>query len=372
MSDANEWTGISPTRYFYTSKCLHGEGRYETAMLVTFKTIAQVSFEIELDPHLTIGEVKAKIAREKGESEYPVECQKLIYNGKVLDDAQTVEEVMIDPSKFVVIMIARKKPVGAAAVESAPQPSNAQITASAAVSTATPASVTTDSNPATPQNPDGLTPEQEETAQAIVAMGYPRDRVIRALRASFFNGDRAVEYLCSGIPEEEDLAGHQESIEHEEGERGQGLGLDFLRQLPQFEQLRELVQSNPAILPQIIQQIAQSNPALMEAIQNNQEEFVNLLNNGSAGSGGGGGGGGGGGVPAAGEQRQVAIHVTEAERDAINRLKSMGFPEQLVIEAYFACDKNEDLAANYILARMDEAAAELDAMEHQGEEGRGP
>ncbi|EJW74606.1 hypothetical protein WUBG_14486, partial [Wuchereria bancrofti] len=80
------------------------------------------------------------------------------------------------------------------------------------------------------------------------------------------------------------------------------------------------------------------------------EEFVNLLNNGSVGSGGGGV------APPAGEQRQVAIHVTEAERDAINRLKSMGFPEQLVIEAYFACDKNEDLAANYILARMDEAA----------------
>lgn len=37
----------------------------------------------------------------------------------------------------------------------------------------------------------------------------------------------------------------------------------------------------------------------------------------------------------------------------------MGFPEQLVIEAYFACDKNEDLAANYILARMDEAAVLL-------------
>uniref|UniRef100_A0A1I8EKE1 UV excision repair protein RAD23 n=3 Tax=Wuchereria bancrofti TaxID=6293 RepID=A0A1I8EKE1_WUCBA len=338
-------------------------GRFKIIMLVTFKTIAQVSFEIELDPHLTIGEVKAKIAEEKGEVEYPTECQKLIYNGKVLDDAQTVEEVMIDPSKFVVVMIARKKPIGAP-VESTPQPSNLQIPAGAQATTA-PVSVA-DSGPSTPQNPDGLTSEQEETAQAIVAMGYPRDKVIRALRASFFNGDRAVEYLCSGIPEEEDLGGHQESAEHEEGERAQGLGLDFLRQLPQFEQLRELVQSNPAILPQIIQQIAQSNPALMEAIQNNQEEFVNLLNNGSVGSGGGGV------APPAGEQRQVAIHVTEAERDAINRLKSMGFPEQLVIEAYFACDKNEDLAANYILARMDEAAAELDALEHQGEESHGP
>lgn len=45
---------------------------------------------------------------------------------------------------------------------------------------------------------------------------------------------------------------------------------------------------------------------------------MNLLNNGSAGSGGGGGGGGV--APPTGEQRQVAIHVTEAERDAINRV----------------------------------------------------
>ncbi|MCP9262005.1 BMA-RAD-23 [Dirofilaria immitis] len=120
-------------------------------MLVTFKTIAQVSFEIELDPHLTIGEVKAKIEEEKGKVEYPIECQKLIYNGKVLDDAQTVEEVMIDPSKFVVVMIARKKPAGVASVESAPQPSNLQMPTGAPITTVAPVSVT-DSSPTTPQN----------------------------------------------------------------------------------------------------------------------------------------------------------------------------------------------------------------------------
>ncbi|VDN28475.1 unnamed protein product [Gongylonema pulchrum] len=133
-----------------------------------------------------IAEVKAKIAQEKGESEYPVECQKLIYNGKVLDDAQTVEEVKIDTAKFVVIMITR-------------QPAATDANTATAATESAPAA-------AAAQNPE-LTAEQEETVQAIVAMGYPRDRVIRALRASFFNGDRAVEYLCSGIPEDEGFEG---------------------------------------------------------------------------------------------------------------------------------------------------------------------
>lgn len=40
----------------------------------------------------------------------------------------------------------------------------------------------------------------------------------------------------------------------------------------------------------------------------------------------------------------------------------MGFPEQLVIEAFITCDKNEHLALNYIIARIEE---------HQQQRGRG-
>jgi UV excision repair protein RAD23 len=85
--------------------------------------------------------------------------------------------------------------------------------------------------------------------------------------------------------------------------------LDALRNNPQFQQLRQLVQTNPQFLEPIIQNIAQGNPQFAAVINQNPEAFLQLLAEGAGDEGGEGGA-----LPAG------AIQVTPEEAEAIGRV----------------------------------------------------
>ncbi|GLT34029.1 hypothetical protein SLA2020_085750 [Shorea laevis] len=217
----------------------------------------------------------------------------------------------------------------------------------------------------------------EATIQQILDIGggsWNRDTVVRALRAAYNNPERAVEYLYSGIPEQAEVppvtrtpAGRQaanppatvqqpgaptstgpnanpldlfpQGLPNTGSNAGAGT-LDFLRNSQQFQTLRAMVQANPQILQPMLQELGKQNPHLMQLIQAHQADFLRLINE-----------------PVEGEGNPFmpqAVTVTPEERDAIERLEAMGFDRNLVLEVFFACNKNEELAANYLLDHMHE------------------
>ncbi|KAJ2404694.1 UV excision repair protein rad23, partial [Coemansia sp. RSA 2531] len=182
-------------------------------MQITLKTLQQKTFKIDVEPEDTIKDVKQKVEESQG---YPKETQKLIFS---------VEELNISENDFMVVMAVKPKVASKATpkVEVA-TPANtapaaapvaapvAQRTAAAGVQAAEPATPSPPArNVARPAAASGgaevgdqsmVLGEQYTTAIGnMVEMGYTREQCERAMRASFNNPDRAVEYLLNGIPE---------------------------------------------------------------------------------------------------------------------------------------------------------------------------
>lgn len=190
----------------------------------------------------------------------------------------------------------------------------------------------------------------------IMDLGYSREQVETALRASYNNPDRAVEYLLSGIPDQVAEGVGNLPPRSDRQRRVPDDPLAFLRNQPQFQQMRQVIQQNPQLLNAVFQQIGQTNPALLQLISQNQEAFVRMLNEppGPVSTPGTDNTRESGARAASDEGGLFSpgpIQITQQDRDAIERLKALGFPEHLVIQAYFACEKNENLAANFLLSQ---------------------
>lgn len=315
--------------------------------------------------------MKEKIAQVDAKASDPTK-QKLIHSGKILSNDQTIAGSAVKDGDFLVLM------VSSAITATKPKPVVVEQPAAAAVVAAAPPVPATASVPAPAISaPAAPVSPPEDLIKNIEDMGFPREEVIRALQASFNNPDRAVEYLTNGIPEgafeaEDADAGHINiPVATEADEAAMAANpLSFLRQVPQFAQLRLVVQQNPRLLGPLIEQISQSNPEIFQMISENQEAFMELIqaplteaeiselssaaqmmSHGDDGSDEEGDEEDDGAIA---QDPTTTIQVTEDEKAAIDRLMALGFDRARAIEAFFACDKNETIAANFLFEHQND------------------
>ncbi|KAI3453019.1 hypothetical protein Pfo_009682 [Paulownia fortunei] len=383
-------------------------------MKIFVKTLKGSHFEIEVKPEDTVVDVKKTIESTQGADIYPAAQQMLIHQGKVLKDGTTLEENKVAENSFVVVMLSKNKgspgegsTTSSAPTVKAPQTSAPPTSTPVSTSPQRPAAVAAPAPAPTPAPIPAANDVRSEvygqaasnlvagnnlegTIQQILDMGggnWDRDTVVRALRAAYNNPERAVEYLYSGIPESAEAPPASGSVPSGQAANvpaqpqqaaqpapvpltgpnanpldlfpqgfpsmGSNAGgantLDFLRNSPQFQALRAMVQANPQILQPMLQELGKQNPQLVRLIQEHQADFLRLINEPIEG---------GEGISnilgqLAGATPQ-AISVTPEEREAIERLEAMGFDRALVLEVFFACNKNEELAANYLLDHIHE------------------
>ncbi|KAG8346287.1 putative UV excision repair RAD23 protein [Trypanosoma vivax] len=345
-------------------------------MRVILKGIDGIKHEYEVAAEATVHDIKKLM-----EDEYTLESLRICYDNRVLEDSMTMEGLgMRDRTVLVFVGRKHEKKTMSTATDVATKPSegSARVSASSQSgqvnvesvpqSTATEVPQSVAHNPpsasSTETNPmlQGVDPALIDT---VVSMGFEdRTQVALALRAAYMNVDRAVEFLCSGIPSnvERDLG----PVFHDDSQHGmfpipsstapaaptEGSGSALeqaLMAVPRFEEIREIVRANPQAIASAVQQLQLHYPDVARLVQQNPQEFATImLRHGAAGH-----------VPQAesGEHESMdlppTISVSDGERAAVDRLVALGggmWNEYDAIEAYRACEQDENAAAHFLLS----------------------
>ena len=314
-------------------------------MKIILKNLKQAAYEVEVPSEKsTILELKKEIEEVHN---FDSQLLKLLYKGAVLDDSKTLEDYKIEEG-FTIIMMNPK----AKAKNVQPQPESTETKPKEENKE----KKEEKKEEKKPEPKPKQSPEEKYATQinTLVEMGYDKSQVVAAIKAARGHIEVAVEFLTNGIPEGIDLNDNDNEQAMEGGEDGEEV--DELKKAAIFAKV--ICQNNPLKLQNFLANINQTNPELMTLITQNEDKFkeylsqpltqndIAIFRNLTQELGIGGGEGGhqhGEGRP------RIQLNLTQQDREAINRLKELGnFNEADVVQAYIACDKNEEMTANYL------------------------
>ena len=318
-------------------------------MKLILKNLKQVKYIVELESEKsTVKDLKNEIEKLHGFDSSQI---KLLYNGKVLEDSKTIEEYQIKEEVIIIMMNTKRK-----AKPSPPPSEQPKQEEQPKKEEQTKQEEQPKKEEEQPKQQEQPKPDYTQQINSLVDMGYEREKVEKAINASKGNVDVAIEYLTSGnIPEvsnnNQPNPPNQPNQENQPSNNKPNLPLELRRNA---SLMKIVCRDDPEKIYDILNTLEQKNPALLNKIREHQEEFKNLLvspinqqdtdtykllEDDMKGIGRQGGR----------RPGQVEIRLTPEESEAVKRLSELGdFSQSEILTAYLACDKNEELAANYL------------------------
>ena len=293
-------------------------------MKLKLKNLKQQEFDIEIESDKkTVKDLKLEVEKVHG---FDANLMKLLHNGMILEDAKTLEDYKITEGNVVIMMATKKKQ----AEPPKPQPKPEEKPQEQ------PKNDTSNQNK----------PDYTEKINSLVEMGYEKEKVEKAINAANGIIDIALEYLNSdNIPEPNQ---NNQNIGGGNNNNVPGSGSGNIPEELKNEAslIKVICMNNPEKITSLLNMFKERSPELINLIKQYENEFKNLLVS-----------------PVTQEdinkfqqfQQELrrpqgpAIRLTKEESDAVKRLQSLGnFSQVEAVQAYFACDKNEEMAANFL------------------------
>jgi UV excision repair protein RAD23 len=295
-------------------------------VVLSFRTLSNRNFEVEVDLSEPISRVKQRFADEFG---FSGKNLRLIYKGHALSDESTLAQSGVDGSSFVVIYTSSVPPLRP------PPPSPPRPVAPPPTPQQSPersASLTSQPLPRLVCENSHLDPPNfEELVSQLESLGFGRGDCAEALRAALYRSDLAAHFLLEGLPQVERFCVRVDDEEDGEGED---------ESLVDIRQQLLVVKEGGAAFDDFLTLLRVSYPFYFQLFNRSpigflkelgfdpgDFDFVSALQTQT------------------GERPtmydELMGQFSSSEREAVRRLEAKGFDTMTVIQVYIACDKGE-------------------------------
>ncbi len=294
-------------------------------MKITIKNLKQVQYPISIpSDSLTIKQLKDKFS--EIHSEFTSSSLKFLYKGIVLNDEMKISDYKIKEEDTIIMMSTKSHIIHKEKTEKSPKKEKEEDMKKI-------------------EKPKEKKREYQNELNKLLEMGFDKETCEKALKITKGNLQSSIELAMNGIKDEENNEEEEEEEEHNQS------STPTLKTISSV--IKVLCQNDPSNLEDILQTLQQNAPELMNMITSNQEEFENLLKepineedlrnfhqfqieNGE--------------LFGDDDDDDEQINFSKDEMDAVKRIQEFaGVSEDDAIQAFIACEKNEELACNFVL-----------------------